>query len=591
MHTGEKLKLPSDKWLLVAQFAIIIGLFGYTRSHVINEVVTLGLGLLWVGTGILLLRRLRESDHNSLPASTISHETLLQNIVDQSPVFIYTVDADGRYVLVNDKFQHWAGSGDRELTGKEHREIFSQPIATEFENIDRDVLRSCEPLETEHTFAHNGRETTLLGSRFCIIDENGNASGVCFIATDISVRKMTETRLQESEQNFRLLTENANDGILVNLNGRHVFANKRIIEMLEYDSIEDFIGTGIKDVVPPRLYQEIATRAKNRIYHHQQPDHYETAFITKKGKEIPFDMTVAVTSWQGQPAGFAILRDIRERKKNEEEIRRHKEHLEDLVSERTARLQAANKELEAFSYSVSHDLRSPLRSIDGFSQILLEDYSDSLDDNGKDCLNRIRGGAQRMSRLIDDILSLSRLSSEKLHIRSVDLSALASSVINELKQNYPDKPFHAVVSPGIPAQGDPRLLHIVLQNLIDNAFKYSSDKQQPYIEFGCHHNNDERQYYVRDNGIGFDMRYVKKLFSAFERLHNSKEYPGSGIGLASVARIVHRHGGKVWAQAEPNCGATFYFTTAPASAPDLVATESVDTESVVSEQSVDSTVH
>ncbi|MBD2198121.1 MULTISPECIES: sensor histidine kinase [Calothrix] len=224
-------------------------------------------------------------------------------------------------------------------------------------------------------------------------------------------------------------------------------------------------------------------------------------------------------------------------------------------------LQAVNKELEAFSYSVSHDLRAPLRSIDGFSQALLEDYQDQIDDTGKDYLQRIRSATQRMGQLIDDLLNLSRLMRSDMQLETVDLSSLARRIGTELQESHPEQQVELIVQPGLTAQGDSRLLQMLLTNLLDNAWKFTSKHDRAKIEFGVIISKTGIPvYFVRDDGAGFNMAYTNKLFSPFQRLHRVDEFPGTGIGLAIVQRIVHRHGGRVWAEGLVEQGATFYFT-------------------------------
>lgn len=241
-------------------------------------------------------------------------------------------------------------------------------------------------------------------------------------------------------------------------------------------------------------------------------------------------------------------------------LRRVSVELEDQVTRRTTQLAAANKELEAFSYSVSHDLRAPLRSIDGFSRALLDDYAPQLDDTGKDYLNRVRASTQRMGQLIDDMLMLSRVTRSEMNLDTVNLSALAQTVVDELQQEYPERFVEFVCTPGMMVRGDARLLKIVLENLLGNAWKFTSKREHAHIEFGVMHQVGASVYFVRDNGAGFDMAYVGKLFSAFQRLHAMTEFPGTGVGLATVQRIIHRHGGEAWAEGEIDKGATFYFT-------------------------------
>lgn len=249
---------------------------------------------------------------------------------------------------------------------------------------------------------------------------------------------------------------------------------------------------------------------------------------------------------------------------SEEEVRRLNESLQ----RRAQELEAANQELAAFSYSVSHDLRSPLRSIDGFSLALIEDYADKLDSDGRGHLQRVRAAAQRMAQLIDDLLKLARITRADMSFRRVDLSALAGEVCDEVRARDPQRAVALAVQDGLAAEGDPRLLRVALENLISNAWKFTRHKPEARIEFGA--NRDDGRpaiFYVRDNGAGFDMTYAGKLFGAFQRLHGTQEFEGTGIGLATVARVIHRHGGRVWAEAAVGQGAAFFFTLADAETP------------------------
>jgi PAS domain S-box-containing protein len=257
---------------------------------------------------------------------------------------------------------------------------------------------------------------------------------------------------------------------------------------------------------------------------------------------------------------YAAGRDITERKEAEAALRQLAEELEARFAARTADLSAANEELEAFAYSVSHDLRAPLRGIDGFSQAVLEEYSESLDETGRDYLVRLRSASQRMGNLIDDMLSLSRVSRVDLSKEQVDLSAIATSLAVELQDREPDREVEFVIHDGVTALGDLRFLSIVLENLLANAFKFTSKCATARIEFGRELVDGENAYFVRDDGVGFDMTYADQLFVPFQRLHTDTEFPGSGIGLATTRRIVGRHGGHVWAHGEVDHGATVYFT-------------------------------
>jgi light-regulated signal transduction histidine kinase (bacteriophytochrome) len=263
----------------------------------------------------------------------------------------------------------------------------------------------------------------------------------------------------------------------------------------------------------------------------------------------------------GRVIGVAsLVADISGHVQAQAELAQHRNHLEELVAERTTELADVNKELESFSYSVSHDLRAPLRAIDGFSQALLEDYADAVDDTGKDYLRRTRKASQRMAELIDDLLLLSRVARQEIRLETMDLSTSARDICESLEGGQRKSKMNYIIQDHLTAEGDPRLLKIALVNLLSNAVKFTANKAKPRVEFGMNNHGDERIYYVRDNGVGFHMQHAEKLFGPFQRLHKADEFPGTGIGLATVARIIHRHGGRVWAESAVNRGATFYFT-------------------------------
>jgi|TARA_B100000315_G_scaffold234265_1_gene248132 light-regulated signal transduction histidine kinase (bacteriophytochrome) len=239
-----------------------------------------------------------------------------------------------------------------------------------------------------------------------------------------------------------------------------------------------------------------------------------------------------------------------------EDIRRLNAELEQRVVE----LDAVNQELEAFAYSVSHDLRGPLRSMDGFSYALLEDYGDQLDAEGKDYLQRVRAGSQRMAQLIDDLLKLSRVTRGELERRTIDLSEMAQTVAAELRESAPEHRVSLDIAPGVTAEGDARMIRIVFENLLGNAWKFTGKNPRAKIEFGVTNHDGAPAYFVRDDGAGFDMAYAGNLFQPFQRLHSGAEFGGTGIGLATVARVIHRHGGNVWAESAVEHGTTIYFT-------------------------------
>jgi light-regulated signal transduction histidine kinase (bacteriophytochrome) len=259
---------------------------------------------------------------------------------------------------------------------------------------------------------------------------------------------------------------------------------------------------------------------------------------------------------KGQACALTIQYDITDLKRAEREVRRLNADLE----QRQVELEAANKELEAFSYSVAHDLRGPLRSLDGFSTILLGDYGDKLDTEGQKHLQRVRESVQTMSRLIEGLLTLAQVTRGELRCEPVDLTALARSVLDQLQANEPERKADFVIAKGLKVKGDARLLNVVLENLLGNAWKFTRRRSVTRIEFGMNPEAGQQIFFIQDNGAGFDMAHAEKLFGAFQRLHSTQEFEGMGIGLATVQRIIRRHDGEVWAEGAVDQGATFYFT-------------------------------
>jgi PAS domain S-box-containing protein len=366
--------------------------------------------------------------------------------------------------------------------------------------------------------------------------------------------------LAESQKQYRRIVETAQEGIwTVDHESKTTFANARLAEMLGY-TIDEVIGVSTATFIHEKD-RELAHR-QGQQRRQGATNQYELRLQRKDTSELWTLMSVTpLTDDGGQYIGaLAMVADITARKQAEEEILKLNAELEQRVIERTAQLRVVNQELEAFSYSVSHDLRAPLRVMDGFSLALLEDYAEHLDTQALDYLNRIRNGAQRMGQLIDSLLKLSQLSRAELRLESINLSEMIRTIGAELEEQYPQRHVELKVQDELVVKADKNLLHAALINLLNNAWKFTSKKPDARVEFGLTENQGKQAYFIRDNGVGFDMAHVKKLFGAFQRLHSATEFEGTGIGLATVGRIFHRHGGEIWAEGVVDEGATFYFT-------------------------------
>jgi PAS domain S-box-containing protein len=419
------------------------------------------------------------------------------------------------------------------------------------------AIRGEAPFDTEFRVKHSdGTVLWIKANAVVMRDQLGNPLRMIGINQDVTERKLAEHALAASEAEARTMLQTAMDGVwLIDAKGRLMEVNDAACRMLGF-SRDEMRNMGVADIdafeSPEDLGRHIARVAR------EGSDLFESIHRRKDGTCFPVE--ISITHIAEQSRTVAYVRDISERKAHETQRRRMNEELEERVKERTLQLEAANKEMESFSYSVSHDLRAPLRSIDGFSQVLLEDYQDQVDESGKHYLSRIRLGAQRMGHLIDDLLKLSKTSRSELTLSECDLSGLSSRVAGNLADLNPERKVEVSIKPGMVVQADQHLMQVVLENLLGNAWKFTAKRKDPSIEVGeTASPRGDRTFFIRDNGAGFDMAFADKLFNPFQRLHAVTEFDGTGIGLAIVQRIIHRHGGRIWAEASPGEGATFFF--------------------------------
>lgn len=495
------------------------------------------------------------SDRRQVEAALRAGEERLRLLVGSVRDYaIYMLDREGRVRSWNPGARHIKGYTESEILGQHFSRFYVPEDAAA--GKPEAALRAAV---AAGRFEEESWRVRKDGSRFWadvlitpVRDELGALVGFAKVTRDLTERKRAEQALRASEERFRILAVTANDAILsADAQGNITYFNPGAERIFGFTA-EEVSGRPLTTLMPERfqeahragLARYLATREARVI-----GQTVELAGRRKDETEFPLELSLATWNQGAELAFTAIIRDITSRKEGEERLRSY-----------AAQLESANKELEAFSYSVSHDLRAPLRSLDGFSQALLEDYHDRLDDAGRDFLRRVRAASQRMATLIDDLLSLSRVTRGELQLREVDLSALAAAVAAELQKGDPERDVRLAIAPDLVARGDAGLMRIVLQNLLGNAWKFTGKRSPAHVEVGAQAHDGRRAFFVRDDGAGFDMAYAAKLFGAFQRLHASDEFPGSGIGLATVQRIIHRHGGEVWAEGTTGRGATFYFT-------------------------------
>ena len=542
-------------WIFVSD-TLIAALIGQNAAALTHYQTLKGSAFVLV-TALLLyylvsiaLRRQTDTER-SLHDSEARFRAIFDNALDG--IALAGVD-DKRFILANAAFQGMTGYGPEELAALDisaiHPAADLPRVVEQFERQARreiPIARNIPVLRKDGSVFQadvNAWPVTVAGKAYLL--------GVFH---DASERNRTEDQLRK----LFLAVEQSHESIIITDLGPHIeYVNAAFSRVSGY-APEEALGQN------PRILQSGLTPAET----HRSlwaalsaGEVWQGEFINRRKNGEIYTEWASVSPVR-QPDGrithyLAVKSDITEIKRTNAELERHRNHLEDLVRERTAALERANRELESFSYSISHDLRAPLRAINGYAGMLMEDRGGDWKAEERDRLDRIARAANRMGDLIDDILEFTRISRAELKMGPVGMREMAQACLHELAGDYPSA--QVAVGPLPPATGDAAALRQVFANLIDNALKYSSRKDAPRIEIGANEQKGEVVYFVRDNGAGFSMEYAHRLFGVFQRMHSDAEFPGTGVGLAIVKNIVERHGGRIWAEAVKEEGATFYFT-------------------------------
>ncbi len=481
-------------------------------------------------------------------------EEQFRTLADSIPNLAWWANGDGYITWYNRRWYEYTGTTPEQMEGWGWQSVHDPKVLPKVLERWKASLASGEPVDMEFPLrGADGVFRPFLTRVMPLKDSAGLVLRWFGTNTDISALKQAE----EVQGRLAAIVESAEDAIIgKDLNGVIQTWNVGAENMFGYKAAE-VIGKPVSLLVPPGHTDEVP-EILARIKKGEHIEKFETVHMRKDGTIIPVFLTFsAVKDASGVIIGASkIAHDITERKQAEEEIKR----LNDDLLKRNEELEFANKELESFIYSVSHDLRGPLRAISGFSEIIMKDIADKLDEKGKRYLSRIHTGTEKMSRLIDDLLNLSRISRQEIRRREINLSTIAASIVAELREVHQSRSVEADIKGGLTAFADPGLIEVVLSNLLGNAWKFTSKTEHARIELGAFERDGKIIYYVGDNGAGFDQKYAGKMFWPFHRLHSESAFEGTGIGLAIVDRIISRHGGKVWAEGVEGKGATIYFS-------------------------------
>jgi PAS domain S-box-containing protein len=492
--------------------------------------------------------------------------SFLAAIVESSDDAIVGKDLNGKVVSWN--------AGAERMFGYAAAEMLGQPI-TRLQSPDRPeeeehILEEVRQGRTRHyetvRIRKDGRPLELSLTVSPIRNASGDIIGISSIARDITEGKLAERLIRESRARLSGIIGSAMDAVISVDAGQRITIFNGAAEQMFRCPAAEALGQPLDRFIPARFraahHRHVAefgrTGVTNRAMGNLQP----LSGLRSDGEEFPIEASISHIEVGGQQIYTVILRDITERKRAEGQIRQLNGELEQRVAERTAELTAANNELESFTYSVAHDLRAPLRHIDAFSKLLHEDFEAALPLEAQHYLKNIRGSTGKMSLLVDDLLNLARVGRQELRRHPTPLSRLVQEVLADLKQETAGRSLEWHIEPLPAVDCDPGLMKVVFANLLSNAVKYTRPRPVAVIEVGCRKANGDTALFVRDNGVGFNMKYADKLFGVFQRFHRAEDFEGAGVGLATVDRIVRKHGGHIWAEAVVNQGATFYFTVA-----------------------------